>query len=400
MTAPASLPARDRRIPELDGLRGLAIGLVIVFHYLYLTTDALTSPVLSRVRAALATTWSGVDLFFVLSGFLIGGILFDARFSRNYFRVFYTRRFFRIVPVYAAVLILLPCALLLAARLTRRDFSWLTADALPWYAYWTFAQNFWMSFSLDLGANPLKVTWSLAIEEQFYLTLPVLIRIFTGARIRLLVILGVCAAPLLRVGLGLVSPHNWVARFVLMPCRADALLLGVLAAIALREEYWRQKLQRLSRRLDFLLSALLLGVVALTIWSPSVGGPVTQSLGYSWLAFFYAILLVHALTRPSSVISRALRARWLRWLGSIAYGAYLLHQAIHGLLFALIWNSAPQVKSVPTFLTSVLSITLTLAIARLSWRYFESPLLKLGHRSRYEFAEPSPDPLPARVASA
>jgi len=400
MTVSVSLPAWDRRVPELDGLRGLAIALVIVFHCFYLTSAPLTSPVLSRLRAALATTWSGVDLFFVLSGFLIGGILLDARLSRNYFQVFYVRRFFRIVPIYFAVLALLPCALLPAARFSSHDFSWLAADALPSYAYWAFAQNLWMSYFLNLGANPLKVTWSLAIEEQFYLTLPVLIRLFTAARIKMLVLLGICAAPLLRVALGLAYPHNWVARFALMPCRADALLLGVLAAIALREDLWRQKIQRCSRSLLLLLSALFLGVLALTIWSPSVGGPVTQSLGYSWLAFFYALLLVYALTRPSGAVSRVLRTGWLRWLGSIAYGVYLLHQSVQGFLFALIWNSAPQITGFRTLFTSVLSVAVTLAIARLSWRFFEAPLVKLGHRSRYEFADPPADSLAARAASA
>src|SRR2546425_646800 len=103
------------RIPELDGLRGVAIGSVLIWHYFVLPTVAAPGTPLSYARVFGGLTWSGVDLFFVLSGFLIGGILLDARQATNYFQVFYTRRFFRIVPIYAAILLLFP-ALLVVAR--------------------------------------------------------------------------------------------------------------------------------------------------------------------------------------------------------------------------------------------------------------------------------------------
>jgi peptidoglycan/LPS O-acetylase OafA/YrhL len=374
----------ERRIPELDGLRGTAIAMVMVFHYFYLPTEGHNGLFSSFIRGAFGITWSGVDLFFVLSGFLIGGILLDARASVNYFRVFYIRRFFRIVPIYAAILLLLPLVLFLLKRMSHHDFPWLTGDALPWFCYWTFAQNFWMSYLINLGANGLKVTWSLAVEEQFYLTLPILVRLFTGAPLRSLIIAGTCAAPIFRVAIGLLWHHNWVSRFVLMPCRADALLLGVLVALSLRDERWRAKIQKNSRAVSIALPILFLGAVALTIWSPNVGSPGAQSLGYSWLAIFYANLLVYALSRPSSTISRILRVGWLRWLGSIAYGTYLLHQIIQGMLYGLIWHGPPQLTGGLTLLTTLASALLTLVIARLSWRYFEWPLVKLGHQSRYE----------------
>src|ERR1700731_3519067 len=93
------------RIPELDGIRGIAIAMVVVYHFFLLPIQAPPAALLSYVKAAGRLAWSGVDLFFVLSGFLIGGILLDARDSLNYFQVFYTRRFFRIVPIYAVCLV-------------------------------------------------------------------------------------------------------------------------------------------------------------------------------------------------------------------------------------------------------------------------------------------------------
>src|SRR5271155_4280107 len=142
-----------KRIPELDGLRGIAILMVLVYHY-----------------TGWRWGWTGVDLFFVLSGFLIGGILMDAKSATNYYSVFYTRRFYRIVPLYAVTVCMLP--LLLATH-----YEWFTVgNKIPWYAYATFTQNFWMVKLEKLGTMALAVTWSLAIEEQFYLTLPIIVR--------------------------------------------------------------------------------------------------------------------------------------------------------------------------------------------------------------------------------
>src|SRR6266568_5097276 len=156
------------RIPELDGLRGIAIGMVIIWHYFSTVVRAGPSSPLSYLVAATRATWSGVDLFFVLSGFLIGGILLDARGATNYYRVFYRRRFFRIVPIYAAVLLIFPIFTLLRHGAHPAP----AAGAPPWYMYWTFTQNLWMAATSSLGTNSLGMTWSLAVEEQFYLTLP------------------------------------------------------------------------------------------------------------------------------------------------------------------------------------------------------------------------------------
>ncbi len=363
----------------------MAIGMVLVFHYFQLTWITRPGSFPSYLQAAAGLTWSGVDLFFVLSGFLIGGILLDARTSTNYFRVFYTRRFYRIVPIYAAVLLLFPAVLAAAQRLPRGNYVWLTADALPWYSYWSFTQNFWMAHAANLGGNSLRVTWSLAIEEQFYLTLPLLVRFFPGRRLTMLVLAGIFAAPMFRIGLGLLWHHNWVARFVLMPCRADALLLGVLAAIVLRDAEWRERLQRNQRLFAIAIPVFLLGIAAMTIWAASVGSPVVQSVGYTWLALFYVSVLVYALTRPKSVVSRVLRWKWLGWLGGIAYGVYLLHQMAQGMLFGMIWRHEPMITGGRTLLTSLAALLLTLVTARLSWNYFERPLVKFGHRYGYKF---------------
>jgi peptidoglycan/LPS O-acetylase OafA/YrhL len=230
------------------------------------------------------------------------------------------------------------------------------------------------------------VTWSLAIEEQFYLTLPLLVWLFTGRWLTRLVLAGICGAPILRVGLGLLWPHNWVARFVLMPGRADALLLGVLAAILLRDERWRERIRNSRHVFAIAIPVFLLGIAALAKWSPSVGSPAVQSVGYTWLALFYASVLLYALTRPASILSRALRLTWLGWLGGIAYGTYLLHQMTQGMLFGLVWRHEPFITGGYTLLTALSALLLTVALAKLSWRFFEHPLVRLGHHSVYKYA--------------
>jgi peptidoglycan/LPS O-acetylase OafA/YrhL len=377
------------RIPELDGLRGTAVGSVLIWHYFVSPAVAAPATPFSYALVFGRLTWSGVDLFFVLSGFLIGGILLDARKATNYFQIFYTRRFFRIVPIYAALLLVFPAFAFAAQRMHHVDFTGLAADRLPWYSYWTFTQNFWMAHAVTFGGSALAVTWSLAIEEQFYLTLPLIVRFFTGRRLLTCVLAGICLAPLARIAIRFIWPHNWAAGFVLMPCRADALLLGVLAAILLRNEGWSARIQRNDRFFAVSIPVLLLGIAFLALKAPDIESPVMQSLGFTWLALFYVDVLLYSVTRPSSLISRALRVKWLGWLGGIAYGTYLLHLLVQWILFGYFWGHYPEITGGATILTALAALALTLTIARLSWRYFENPLIRFGHRSRYAFAESS-----------
>ena len=178
------------------------------------------------IGCATIQTWSGVDLFFVLSGFLIGGILIDAKGSEHYFRTFYIRRAFRILPIYTVACL----AYFPVARLTAYAFHAAGMKAaMPWYIYATFTQNFWL-------ANGrwyvwLSPTWSLAIEEQFYLTLPLLIWMLPARNLRKTLIAGVAAIFVFRYAMFLHYP-KWspAAFYVLAPFRADGLLMGVIGA--------------------------------------------------------------------------------------------------------------------------------------------------------------------------
>jgi peptidoglycan/LPS O-acetylase OafA/YrhL len=370
------------RIPELDGIRGVAIAMVLAHHYFLLPIQAPPATIPSYIQAAGRLAWSGVDLFFVLSGFLIGGILLDARESSNYFRVFYTRRFFRIVPIYAVCL----CGTILLAVLVDHGLAsrlaWMFQSRITLACYPVFLQNFWMAHTTTYGIFGLGVTWSLAVEEQFYLTLPAIVRFLNPQRLLFGVLGGIALAPVLRIALYALWPSHTLSWVVLMPCRADALLLGVLGAMALRGSHAR--LLRYRGAFPPAIALLGCGFVYLTLRSASPYAFGMLSIGFTWLALFYLSILLCALLYRDSWLARCLRWRWLGWLGSIAYGTYLLHEFVRSFFFGVIWSHLPLRMSWKEICVSLLALVVTLVLARVSWLFFERPLVELGHKVHYE----------------
>jgi len=384
------------RIPELDGIRGIAIAMVVMWHYFVSPVVPTRGTLLYYLHAAGYLTWTGVDLFFVLSGFLIGGILLDSREAPNYFRVFYLRRFFRIVPLYV-VWLALTCLVLHAVQvgLFPASFRSLLTDRFTMIPYAFYLQNFWMAARNNLGGYSSGGTWSLAIEEQFYLTLPLIIRFAARRRLVWIVAAGIAAAPLLRIIIFFLSPHHRMAAFVLMPCRADSLLLGVLGALLVRDDGWRTKLQKNRVAHTVLLIILIFGAGWLS--KHGVGQLTLQmsSVGYTWMAAFYLCVLLFALVHPGSWLGSCLRWRWLRWLGTIAYGVYLFHMPILLAINALVWNSPlEEIRNIGGVIANVAALALTLLVCRVSWIYFEKPLIGIGHRATFK---PAPHPEADRV---
>lgn len=374
----------DVRIAELDGIRGVAIAMVLAHHYFLLPIRAPLATLPSYVQAAGRLAWSGVDLFFVLSGFLIGGILLNARESPNYFRVFYMRRFLRIVPIYFVCLGIGGILSYLVDHGLAQRLSWMLQDRIPLRVYFPFLQNFWMARRSTFGMFGLGVTWSLAVEEQFYLTLPLLIRVFRSQVLLLAAILtGIAIAPASRLILSSLYPTRTMASVVLMPCRADALLLGVFGAIALRRRNWKEWLEEHPKLLLGLWIALALGLIALTKYCSDPYGACVRSFGFTYLASFYLLTILYAVLFRDSYLSGVLRWRGLRWLGSIAYGVYLFHEMVRSLFSGLIWGHLPIRMSAVEIGVSVAALVVTLGLCHLSWQVFEKPLMDLGHRARY-----------------
>lgn len=372
-------PSSPARIPVLDGIRGVAICLVVSWHVLLAVDRLPNHPYFARILALGRLTWTGVDLFFVLSGFLIGGILLDAAKAQRYFGPFYLRRAHRILPLYGVVLLLVFSVTYLCRHLGVSGI-W-TEVPIPLVYYPTFLQNLWMARHGEWGLAPLGMTWSLAVEEQFYLTLPLIIRYVSRSRLWWIVGGMIVGAPLFRIILNHSVTNGVFASYVLMPCRADALGWGVAAALIKRTPVVWESILRIQAYLYVVFGGIAVGVAALLL---SRFKPFTDEafgLEYSLMAAFYFLLLMTVLINRRFETVFSVRA--LRYMGVIAYGLYLLQPpctwAVHDVAT---WMHPNQSAWLSLFI-SISGIGLATALAAISWKYLEKPLVKRGHRYGY-----------------
>lgn len=387
-------PSPSKRIPELDGLRGIAISYVVLFHYFYwgrLTYDpslGLLGHFAAGLQRLLAVGWSGVDLFFVLSGFLIGGILIDSRDSENYYTTFYMRRFYRILPIY--YIWILGYGLLLwtihhelRVPLAHPVEAWPDASLL-WL--FVFIQNYHYFSRASLGWYWISPTWSLAVEEQFYLIAPLVIRRLSNRALFLVMSAVVVAAPAARIWVHYHVPIDKVdldLPYTLMPCRADALAIGVLIALLWRMQSFRKWLSGHGTVLYAFSGFFLSTFVILGFWSPDNFSLPMESFGYTFIAIFYGSLLVLVLEKRSSYVAALTRWSALRELGRVSYCVYLLH---NGFAWAMrealhVWVIRPQWWAFVA--CDLLAATVVYMVARYSWRDIENPLIRQGHAYSY-----------------
>lgn len=331
-----------QRSTAIDAVRGVAILLVVAYHC-----------------AGLPGGWTGVDLFFVLSGYLIGGLLIDNRSSRSYYTTFYARRFLRIVPLYAIFLF--------AVGVT-------TGLGLPLWRYLTFTQNFAWNANGLLGAGPTGLTWSLAVEEQFYLLLPPLIRILPARGVPVLAIGCVVAAPFCRLAMQAAGSQH--APYLMLPGRMDDLFAGVFVAWLVRQPTaWTLVRRHVRTAVTVGAGAVLLfAMIALPSGFSPIAVPVAL-YGYSLMALAYACALVVVLTMPEIASRQTLLAA----VGVGAYSIYLFHQLVLGQILSAsgIATSGPA--------QSVLFPIATAVIALFTWHGVERPCIAFARgRWRYD----------------
>lgn len=311
---------------------------------------------------------TGVDLFFVLSGFLIIGILFDARNSPSYYRTFYARRFFRIVPIYYLWIVLflvlawvrIPHVTLMGSADLRPQMNW------GIWRHFLFLQNLWFTDYAGLAAWWFGPTWSLAVEEQFYLVTPVVVRHLSKQRLLVVlasVVLGALGCRVL-IHRFLAAPE-WPA-YAWMPCRADALALGGISALLWRDNRFRETLTRNKPSFYGVFGVLLLGIAVLGTWFASPNGLLTQTVGYTWIASFYACLLLLVLADTTGPIARVARMPWLRGWGRISYCVYLIHAAVKYFCFRILHADPSHLTSWRSVPALVMAIAITYVVAKLS----------------------------------
>ena len=376
-SSPAIFPRSH--IPALDGLRGWAVLFVLFAH--------VASPFRWSGLPLTASHYGfiGVDLFFVLSGFLITGILLDTKTSSAYLKNFYARRVLRIWPIYFLLLALV----FLITPYWGRAFQF-PHSAYRWQYYAFYLQNLWLS---DFGPPALRMTWSLAVEEQFYLVWPLVILITTPGRLKKILIALAIACPLLRIGLVLADGSEFFL-YAHTLFRLDGLVFGSLLATWTRSQTFDwEKLGRFGR----IGAALGLPATVLAFYVSSAGNQKSARIAFSIALWFLALAFVSwlALTlfasqRPGRLAVLTDNAL-LRRIGKISYGLYIYHCLVF-LIFQdsgfyrmlVLWphNTLAQIIS------TVIQLLLAYAIAELSWRFIETPILRLKR-----YFEPASDEL-------
>ncbi len=379
------------RLPVVDGLRGVAILLVLAFHIRYFlipSGNALWERVYHHVAGI---GWIGVDLFFVLSGFLITGILIQSRERADYFRVFYARRTVRIFPLYYLSLALffglLPA--LLRMKHPEEVIRNLILPSSQVFA-WTYVLN-WRIGLASFSAVPKFIHhfWSLSIEEQFYLAWPLVIRTVAMRALGM-----VCA---LLIGLSLFSRmilHHLeysTAAYVLTFCRLDGLAFGAIVALAIRDpRSW--SVVRKGAPLLMALSLAGLGVMVVVMRSVHHDNFLMGTIGISLWGLFFSGFLVILLTAPEgSWLHRTASSRFLQAFGKYSYCLYICHQplilaleqaGIHGESLTAAWNS----KFLAVVALNAIVVLLVVGISMVSWHLFEKHFLKLKEMASLKHA--------------
>jgi peptidoglycan/LPS O-acetylase OafA/YrhL len=358
-----------KHFPSLDGLRGAAVIAVFIFHYG--AGGASANPMLQRIGALAKAGWAGVTLFFLLSGFLITGILWDSRGEEHWWRNFYVRRILRIFPLYYGSLILVLLAGAIGGQL-RAELAYIWIPAL-------FLQNFPHLSDMERGFHPLGLLhyWSLAVEEQFYLLWPLLLFLMKNRKQAAFLCLSVFVLSLtFRVAMCAVTlyPESYSG---LLLSRAGELALGGWLALMYRGSQW----ETLRRALPF--AGVASGIVVIAVaWHEGtfqLNGSWQNTLGLCAMTILLGTVLARSL--QPGVLQRLASAAWLRWIGRISFGIYIFH-----LLFVRMYTSIALhlvgTGSRSTFMgvrwlvAAIGSVT----IAWLSFNFYETPFLRLKRR--------------------
>ncbi len=330
-----------KRIPQLDGLRGLAFLSIFLYHSMQLPYWL--------------PLWAGVDVFFVLSGFLITGVLLDKKETQrdhSFFLDFYRRRARRILPAYYVSLVFI-------ALLFHYDWPRI------WYWHVFFLSNFGQAWQ-RAGGYVLNSLWSLAVEEQFYLVWPFVIFHLRMDALRRAVWLTICTVPVFRALCSKVLTGEQI--YLLTPFRLDGLMIGALLAIWYRSD--RARFQKWGRRAPAVMFAALLCFAASSFhrqFTKEAGSVYFNTFGYLYIAVF-AGALIACLVNSSAVPAHLFSWQPITYLGTISYMMYLVHEPMIQLLVPFGKVNGPVYARSLAFIA-------TLAFASISWRVLEKPLL-------------------------
>ena len=378
----------NERVKELDSLRGISIILVIAFHSFgrvdfFIRPGARFFDILHFIKPLTTIGWVGVDIFFVLSGFLITSILLKTKNEKNYFKNFYTRRALRIFPLYFVFLVVI----LLLIPIIDPEYKTEIHRSLP--ILLLYQQN-WLVLFDKIPLTPyLGVTWSLAIEEQFYLVWPAIV-FFTRKETLIKISVGIIVFSILARILGILlgSDHEWMAEFFYYNTftRFEQLVFGGLLAVAFTFPVWRERLRLMSAPI-FVIA--LAGFIAVCIPAYPKMVPFDPNTplvlgGETLAAIFSTALIAMLLIYPErSAIRKLFQSNVLNFWGKYSYSAYLLHMPVILLLFEPLMQTG--IKGTKMYVAYIILVYgLTALGSLLTWNLLEKHMLNLKKYFEYQ----------------
>lgn len=376
-TTTATVDVASGHYTQLDGLRGAAILMVIVFHFALMHTGFRGADPGFFLQLA-QIGWMGVDLFFVLSGFLITGILSSTRTQKHYFRNFLGRRFLRIWPLYYLSLLLLLVVMPLVMTKVPTELAGMQGKQ-AWF--WLYATN-WL-FALEGGFSRTSggYFWSLAVEEQFYLVWPFVVYALTDRSLLRVSVGLLCVSLISRVllsnfGVGTGTLYNMTFTHL------DGLAVGSCLSICLRSPALTA---RLTRALPWAAAAALAGllVVRLADHHFFFWGRHMAEYGYTLIVVLFGALLVRvARGQTTQGLNRLLTTRFMTLCGKYSYALYLVHVPVASVVFPVMYralrNHLPLIGYDGAFLVAAFAaFAVSWALAAASWFLIEKRILTL-----------------------
>lgn len=370
-----ALSMKGGHVPALDGVRGIAILMVLLVHFLgSITTTNVFEDVLAHVAGY---GLYGVDLFFVLSGYLITGLLVSARERPNYFRDFYARRILRIFPLYYGFLLVLLVVLPALSRPAREALS-VTREHQVWA--WLYGVNVFNAIQGVTSLPYINHFWSLAVEEHFYLLWPLFIWLCPRDRLVRATAIATVIGIVVRLAarpLGV----NATAAYVLTPFRLDLLCLGGFIAAFSRSPGGLERLRRWTCPVTVMTAGAFFGAFALQILVPAEIEVWRTLRGFTF-GLLLAVLVVRSISSaPTSRLRRGIESAPLRFLGKYSYGLYVFHAPLAILLAALGVEQGLEralgVHLLAVLVQAVIGIGLSIVVAFLSYHLFERHFLAL-----------------------
>lgn len=370
---PGTLVSR-RHLNFLDGLRGMAVLMVFFSHFLHfdLPPDSLPCKICGFCGGG------GVDLFFVISGFLIGGIIIDNYTSPNFLSVFFLRRACRIVPLYYAFLLFN-----IWWELRLKPFPTMAPHVAPPFSLWwyfTGLQNWLMGLDKYWSLDKFTHTWSLAIEDQFYFVAPAVVLLLPLRKVRTLAVGLILVVLATRIGVQLWDNSEGFRLHILTPFRIDTILFGILCAFAIRSRYFD-----LIKKWQF---ALLLAWIALAAGVALVIYRGKHSDGYTYgpsvVAAFYGISILLLYLNSEGLCARILSIHILRRFGRYSYFIYLFSGILSEIVFFGVFHRQMKLVTAYDLLPLLILLGLCYAAGAVSWYGYEKWMLAIGHRKKYK----------------